>query len=235
MGAGAALVVGFAAGSASLSGMTLSAPPGAAQAALTGALVTNSLRDQFTVASTVALNGQISDFDGGAGFTTNSGPTWAAATTWSNSTSDYVTRSTGSGLSTARVAWLSRRSTVGVAVTNVATTVNAGVLTGADAAGTSGVAAVLYYSGGAYRFGIFRIDGATATACSTPATLTSGNRTITITYAPSAGGTASATITGIGGTTITSTCSLSTANGAYAGLYSGSPSGARYDNFSAVL
>lgn len=229
------MVLGFAAGSASMSDITLTAPPGAAQVAVNSATVTNSLRDQFTVPATIAVNGQISDFNGGGGMVIDAGPTWVANANWSNSSADYVTRASGSGVSTARVPWLTRRSTVGVTVSSYGTTVNTGVVTGADAAGTSGVAAVLYYSGG-YRFGIFRIDGSTATACSTPATLSvTGTRTITITHNPSTGAAATASITGTGGTTITSTCSLSSASGAHAGLYSGSPSTARYDNFSAVL
>lgn len=234
-GAGVALVIGFAAGSASLSGFTLSAPPGSAQAALTNATVTNSLRDAFTVSGTVALNGQVSDFNGGAGFATDNGPTWAADSSWSNNTSDYVTRATGSGLSAARVGWLTRRNTVGVTVSGYSTTVNAGVLSGANASGTSGVAAVLYYSG-SYRFAIFRIDGTNATLCSTSANLAStGTRTITLTYNPSTGNPASATINGTNGTTLTSNCSLSSAGGAYAGLFSASATTARYDNFTAAL
>jgi len=235
VGAGAALIIGFAAGSAGTSGFTVASPPGVAQVALTNATVTNSLRDQFTVPATIGLSGQVSDFNGGGSFTANSGPTWTADATWSNNSADYVTRATGSGLSSARVPWLTRSSTVGVTISGYGTSVNAGVLSGANASGTSGVAALLYYSG-SYRFAIFRIDGTTATLCSTSANLAStGNRTITLTYNPSTGNPASATITGTNGTTLTSNCSLSTANGTYAGLHSGSATTARYDNFSAVL
>ncbi|MCU0278470.1 MAG: hypothetical protein MUF33_02665 [Candidatus Nanopelagicales bacterium] len=234
-GAGAMLIIGFAAGSAGTSGFTVASPPGVAQVALLNSTVTNSLRDQFSIATTIGLSGQVTDFNGGGTFTANSGPTWAADATWSNSSAGYVTRATGSGLSSARVPWLTRRSTVGVTVTSYGTSVNAGVLSGANASGTSGVAAVLYYSG-SYRFAIFRIDGTTATLCSTSANLAStGNRTITLTYNPSTGDPASATITGTNGTTLTSNCSLSTANGTYAGLHSGTATTARYDNFSAVL
>ena len=234
-GATAALLIGLAAGSASMSGMTITAPPGAAQAALTGATVTNSLRDRFTVATAVPLDGQVSDFDGGAGFTADSGPTWSADSTWSNPAGDYVIRDSGAGLSTARVAWLSRHSTVGMRVSNYSGAVAAGVLIGGNAAGTSGLAAVLFDSGG-LRFGLFRIDAGSPTACSSLLNL-NGNpaRTITITYDPSTAGTASATISGGGGGTVTSTCSLTGINGAYAGLYSNSATTTRYDNFSATL
>lgn len=220
---------------ASASTVTVTSPPGAVQASATGLPVTNTVTDGFRVGTATPLNGQVTDFNGGGGAVNNGGPTWVASADWTNPSADYAIRNTGTGVSIARFAWLTRSSTMRVTLSSYNTSVQAGVVLGADAAGTSGIAAVLSYSGTVYQMRLVVISSSTPSPCSAVISLTasSTNRTISLTYDPDAG-TASATITG-GGSPATSTCSLAGVTGANAGLYSNAVSPARYDNINAAL
>lgn len=220
---------------ASASTMTVAAPAGVVQTQATGLTVTNSVSDRFTVATTTPLEGQTTNFDGGAGAGADSGPAWTASSDWTNPSADYVIRNAGSGISIARFPWLTRQSRLSARITSYGTSVQAGVVLGSNAGGTQGLAAVLYNDGN-YRFGLFTVSSGTATACSPALSLTgSGGRTVTLTFSPATGGTATGTISGGGGDSVTSTCSLSGVTGSYAGLYSNSATTTRYDNVSATL
>jgi hypothetical protein len=234
-GSTALAVAAHLAVTATASTMTVAPAPGVVQTQATGLTVTNRVTDRFTVATTTPLEGQTTNFDGGSGVGTDGGPAWSASADWTNPSADYVIRDAGSDISIARFAWLTRRSTLSARITSYGTGVQAGVVLGSDADGTQGIAAVLYYDGG-YRFGLFTVSSGTATACSPALALSgSGGRTVTLTFSPATGGTATGTISGGGGDSVTSTCSLSGVTGSYAGLYSNSATTTRYDNISATL
>lgn len=246
----AVVLAAFGVSRAAASALSVNNVTGSRQVASGNLTVTNSLRDQFTVSSVVTLNGQVSDFNGGAGFVTNSGPTWATYTNgsssndWSNAAADYVTRPTGGGNnSVALVPWLTRESTVGITISSMSSANEVGVVMGADSTGTQGLSVSLYHDGSTYRFGFWLLtSGSASSSCGTQVNTgssTGSSYVITMTYDPSAGSAASASVVksgGGGGTyNATSTCGLGTANGQYAGLMSFTQGTARYDNFTAVL
>ena len=240
---------------AAASGFALNSPPGVVQTSATNQLVTATVSDNFAVAANTDLNGQISNFNGGLAGTDN-GPTWSSllggtvtASTWritNAGASDYVTRNTAGEVNAeALVRYMTRQSTLSVTLTNASTTTTAGLISGSNAAGSAGVIAVLFYTGGQYQFVIYRVDGADATSlCSTGVNTgaVGTSYTMTLTYTPATQAAATATLTKTGGGggpwTVNSTCSLGAApaaDGNRAGMFSGRLSTTRFTGFSTTL
>ncbi len=243
-------LLAFSATLASASLLPLGAPAGVVQNVGVDLTVTNRVRDLFASGSSVNLTGVPTDFNGGSGIVSDGGPLWAgytngaASSDWVNSSSNYVTRNAGGTTNAAAVVdWLTRRTTVQLRIRTLSTSTDAGVLVGSNATGSAGLVARLFHTGSNYAAQFWLVTGGDSwSACGTAVNTgtTAGNRyDITVTYAPGTGAAATANFNKSGGGggsfNISSTCSLATANGARAGLYSGAASTTRYDNFDANL
>ncbi len=245
--AGAALaLIAFSITYASASQLSMSSPPGVRQDVGVDKSVRSTVRDRFNSASTVNLSGLATDFHGGDSWMNDGGPLWAgytngaASANWVNSSSNYVTRNSGGSVhAAALVPWLTRDSTVSLRMRTLSTSMDGGVIVGANSNGSAGLVARLFHTGSNYAVQFWLVTGANSwSSCGAAVntgTASGGRYDITVTYTPGTGAAASATFNksgGGGGTfNITSTCSLATANGAYAGMFSAAPSTVRYDNF----
>lgn len=242
------VVASFLLARAVASSFTLGSAAGARQVS-SAETVQALVVDNFTVTSTVPLTGQITDYNGGSGSVSNSGPTWngytggSASADWSNNSADYVTRASGGTTpAAALVSSLTRKATSGLIVRSVTTTTDSGLVMGSNSTGGTGVVARLYRSGSNYYLQMYRLDSATSLSACGTAVNTGGSATaytFTMVYAPNTPATAatvSVVKSGGGGTyNATSTCDLSTANGQYTGMFSGRADSTRYDNFSITL
>jgi hypothetical protein len=229
------------------SSLPLTAPPGVNQTS-SNQVIQNDVRDRFTIRATAPLAGQATDFDGGAGWAADAGPTWSTFTggvpsaDWVNLSSNFVQRPTGSGYSAALVPWLVRQSRVQIEMRQLSTTSAGGVIMGADPTGADGLAAVGFHDGSRFRFAIFLLSAGSLTPCSPWLDMGTnpGNRwRIGLTFTPATGGIASATLARFGGGggrfDLASTCSTASASGAHSGLLSTNADSTRYDSFVAGL
>ncbi len=238
----------FGAQSASSSDVPLNQPPGMKQNSATLTVVSR-VRDLFSGTTGTSIQGRTTQYSSyGTNWTAVPGPNWATYTAGSSSNdwtiaSNTVNRNAGGASdSVALVPWLTRASRLDVVISNVrggsgsGTNTQVGLMMGANATGSAGLAARFWWNGTNYEFSFARQDSATSSSdCTvTPVNLGTGTPptsiSISMVYAPASGSAATATISW-GSNSIASNCDLSTANGKYAGLISYNASVARYDSF----
>ena len=231
------------------SAMTVNNVTGARQVTSGLLTVTNTVAGNFT--GNGNLDAWSTTFNNGSGASTTGAPVWdtytggSASTDWTrtNGSGGYVTRNAGGTTpSVALFPWLTRQSTITITVKNLPTTNTMGIVIGANSTGTN--ALVVYRAGTAStsNFGFKIVSGGSESNCGTPISTSTGITafTLAVTYEPATGSAASATLTrttgGSGGPwTTNSSCTLSGANGQFAGLYSGTASTGRYVTMSAAL
>ncbi|MDP3971650.1 MAG: hypothetical protein Q8P61_01905 [Candidatus Nanopelagicales bacterium] len=237
----------FGVNRASSSEVPLAQPPGLKQNSATLTVVSR-VRDLFSGTGGTSIQGRTTQYSSyGTNWTAVPGPDWTTLTAGSSSNDwtiagQKVQRNAGgSSDSVALVPWLTRASRLDVKIFNVSgttgsgTNTQVGLMMGANATGSAGLAARLWWNGSNAEFSFARQDSATSSSDCTvsPINLTGTPPTpilISMVYEPSSGSAATATISW-GSNSITSSCDLGTANGKYAGLISYNASVARYDNF----
>ena len=203
------------------------------------------VRDDFNGLGSSDLDGRVTEFDGGDGYTGGSGPTFntvaggsSATNTW-HGKSGGVQRDLGSNYSAALVPWLTRKSKIQAEITGtINDTLDGGMIINTNATGTSGVAVRINCSGqnNNCQAQLVNVTGAaTRSACSSPITINQGKRPNSISISDfindqgAAGDDVTVTVTtvkGSGGTSpATLTCEpTSPATGSYSGLISFSAS-----------
>lgn len=177
-----------------------------------------------------ASAGNVTDFYDSTAWGTNNGPRFAtyrngsAATgVWMGNAAGWASREgTTTGYGVALIPWLTHKSRFEEAIdANGVTTMDMGIIIGANSTGTSGVAARVFYSGGRYRLQLVNITGgASRTDCSAAGgvdigTSTTIDRALVLTYDPS---TNTATASSTGSVANNVSCTPTNATGRYAGL-----------------
>lgn len=185
------------------------------------------------------LDNDVTDYDTGAGYGANNGPTWNTVRSGSNVTGawiapagNFVNRNAGpAATSYALVPWISHSSSLRNRSTNFSTNTDIGYVLGTNSTGTTtGIAARIYWdSGTTYRVQL--IDVGSGSQCGSD-DLNLGNLAgdtidTNFSYNPTAG-TASVTVTGAPVSPVTASCTYASATGTYAGLVSYDLSTTRY-------
>lgn len=201
----------------------------------TSILPTAQVRDLFPESAGTNLNGLVTDFNDGNGWTVNAGPTWSSGTGWVVNPTGSARRTAASGQIAALFPFLSHNSSAAVQVTGRTTSSDVGPMLFSSNSPTApnGVYANVYGGNAtSATFTIWNMD--TGSACGGSQTITFTNPTTTFDLSLSYDTpttTLTAKVTPLGQGTTTRTCSYTpTAGRTYAGLMSYTNTTASYKN-----